>query len=84
MVVWAAAFDLLPERRRIHLDSVTRMAHELISLRRGCDSTYLPVTDGDGEECPALLVNLLIAFNLHDIGDVPREHPRKVPGRRCY
>jgi len=62
-------FYMLPSRRQIHLNSVTELAHRLMTLRMQHDANY-PIS-GEMDERQKYLFWLLIAYNLHDIGDIP-------------
>lgn len=68
-------FNLLPDKRRIHLDSVTELAHLCMDLRSRCEPSY-PIA-GDQNQKHRYLIKLLLAYNLHDIGDLPIDIPEE-------
>ena len=69
-------FSLLPPKRQLHLNAVTRLAHALMNLRRRYEPSY-PIY-GDEEDVQNMMTRLLIAYNLHDIGDVPVDIPEEL------
>jgi len=66
-------FTNLSAKRQIHLNSVTQLAESLMQLRMKFDAAY-PIS-GDEMQRRLHLIKLLIAYNLHDIGDLPVEIP---------
>lgn len=69
--VFQKLFQKLSETRQIHLNSVTHLAHQLMQLRMNYESSY-PVS-GTRAQQQLHLIKLLLAYNLHDIGDLPVE-----------
>ena len=69
-------FLMLSPKRQIHLNDVTHLAHLLMSLRMKHDPDY-PIS-GDEHKKQLYLIKLLIAYNLHDIGDVPVDIPNSL------
>ena len=64
-------FLMLSPKRQTHLNSVTHLAHQLMNLRMKHDPNY-PISGNESEK-QLHLKKLLLAYNLHDIGDVPVE-----------
>lgn len=65
----ARLFTWLPEKRQRHLNDVTQLAYKLMNLRSQKEQTY-PVA-GTEQQKQQFLGRLMMAYNVHDIGDVP-------------
>lgn len=68
-------FIQLSPKRQVHLDSVTRLAHKFTLLRRRYEPAY-PCA-GLEVEVEQFMLKLLLAYNLHDFGDIPVEIPKE-------
>ncbi len=66
-------FGQLSVKRQSHLDAVTRLGHGFIQLRRREEPNYPNAATGPEAERSTL--RLLLAWNLHDFGDIPVKIP---------